>query len=36
MVTIARLVLDLGVERGARCIEYTSPVFADRIAAIGG
>jgi hypothetical protein len=35
MVTIARLVLDLGVERSAPCMGYTSPVFDDRIAAIG-
>ena len=35
-VTIVRLVLDRGVECSAPCIGYTPPVFAGRIAAIGG
>jgi len=36
MVTIAHLVLQLGVERSAPCIGYTSPLFAGRVLAIGG
>jgi hypothetical protein len=36
VTTIARLVLELGVERSAPCIGYTSPVFAGRVLAIGG